>query len=125
MLAIPTCMAVQPYYDRETAHEPIPLSDAAETTLYAAERLLKDWLALARLQAVETVRSGAVAAGLLAAAAFLALLAWIGASVAGGFLLVRWLPADASAALVAAANAALAGGLAARALRRPPRSEDS
>jgi hypothetical protein len=117
-------MAVQPYYDRETT-EPIPLSDAAETTLVAAERLMKDWLALARLQAVETVKSAAVSAGLLAGAALLALLAWVGASVAGGFLLTRWLPADASAALVAGANAALAGGLAAWALRRPPRSEDS
>jgi hypothetical protein len=126
MLAIPSIMAVQPYFDRrETTHEPIPLTDAAESTFFAAERLMKDWLALARLQAVETVKSGATAAALFGAATFLALLAWVGASVAGGFLLARWLPADASAAIVAAANAVIAGALVARALHRGSKREEA
>ena len=126
MLAIRMVMAVQPYFDRsDTTHEPIPLTDAAESTLFAAERLMKDWIALARLQAVETVKSGATAAALFGAATFLALLAWIGASVAAGFLLARWLPADAWAGIVAATNAALAGALIARALHRGPEREES
>ena len=112
-------MAVQPYFDRHDVHDqPVPLTEAAESTLFAAERLVKDWLALARLQAVETVKSGATAAALFGAAAFLALLAWVGLSVAAGFLLARWLPADASAAIVAGVHAVIAGGLLARALRR-------
>lgn len=118
MLANPPGMAVQPYFETDTSREPVPLSDAAHSTLSAVEGLIKDWVALARLQAMETVRSGATAAALFGAAAFLALLAWIGASVAGGFLLSRWLPADASAAIVAAANALIAGALVAGAMRR-------
>jgi hypothetical protein len=111
-------MAVQPYFETKSDDDSVPLSDAAQSTLVAAEQLVKDWLALARLQATETARSGAIAAGLFAGAALLALLAWVGASVAAGFLLARWLPADASTAIVAAGNAVLAGGLVAGALRR-------
>jgi hypothetical protein len=118
-------MAVQPYFETKADDQPIPLSDAAQSTLAAAEQLAKDWLALARLQATETLKAGASMAALLAGAALLALLAWVGASVAAGFLLTRWLPADASAALVAAANAVLAGALVAGAMRRGRRQEAS
>jgi Putative Actinobacterial Holin-X, holin superfamily III len=114
-------MAVQPYYGKtrsETPHEPVPIADAAEHTLAAAERLLRDWVELARLQATETIRNGAVSAGALAAAGLLAILAWVGISVALGLLLFRWLPGDAAAAVVAGANALGAFGLVAWTRRR-------
>jgi hypothetical protein len=111
-------MAVQPYYERNTRPEPVPITDAAEHTLHVAERLLRDWLELARLEATERIRAGALSAAFFVGAAFLAILAWIGLSVALGLLLVRWLPGDASAAIVAGAHAVLAGALILSARRR-------
>jgi hypothetical protein len=111
-------MAVQPYFDRDTSREPMPLSDAAQNTLTAAEGLLRDWVALVRLEATQKIADGALAAALYGTAALLALLAWVGAAVALGLLLTRWLPDDASAAIVAGLHLLIAGGLVAWARRR-------
>jgi hypothetical protein len=117
MLAIRLFMAVQPYFERETPRE-IPISDAAENTIAAAERFLRDWVSLARIQAVETVKSGAAAAAMFATAGLLAVFAWAAVSVAIGLTLARWVPGDAAAALVAAVNGAVAAALVASARGR-------
>jgi hypothetical protein len=109
-------MAVQPYFDRETVRE-IPISDAAERTLVAAERLARDWVQLARLEVTTALKTGAIKAALLATAGVLAIFAWVGASIALGMVLARWLPGDASAAIVAGANLAVAAALALTARR--------
>jgi hypothetical protein len=109
-------MAVQPYFERDTVRE-IPISDAAERTLAAAERLAHDWIQLARLEATSALKTGAIKAALFATAGILAIFAWVGASIALGMVLTRWLPGDASAAIVAGANLAVAAALALTARR--------
>lgn len=87
----------------------MPLAEAAGLTLEASERLLLDWLHLVKLQALETIRGGAVAFACLTTAGAFVAIAWGAAMVALALALRRLLPADAAIAAVAALNAGLAG----------------
>ena len=74
----------------------------------AGQEVLLARIDLLRAELTTDVRQAASGAAVLAGAAAFALIGWTALSAAGGVLLDRWLPLDASLAIVAGVNLLLA-----------------
>jgi hypothetical protein len=92
-------------------HEPPPLTTALERVVEAVQRVVADQLKLARAEAGTTARRTMIAAGFVAGAGLLGLVAWIGFCAAAWRGLAEAMHPAAAFAVVAGVNLLIGAGL--------------